>query len=132
MADAGDIESLDGCPDVFIYMKNRCIRMPFNRKPGVGKIALKPMHRCGGVAFAETGDETDVMWRNMLLTGLEKIPALPDAIDDADLEGVRRMLAGKGPARGDGPPRKKVRCVSKRLCGSLTMAHRPPRSCPCL
>ncbi len=111
MAGTGDIESLDGCPDVVIYTKNRCIRMPLNRKPRVGKFALEALHRCGDVAFAETADESDVMWRNMLLTGLEKIPALPDAIDDADLEGVRRMLAGKGPARGDGPPRKKARCV---------------------
>ncbi len=44
MADAGDIEGLDGCPDVVIYTKNRCIRMPLNRKPGAGKIALQPMH----------------------------------------------------------------------------------------
>ena len=104
MAGAGDIESLDGCPDVVIYTKNRCIRMPLNRKPGAGKIALESMHRCGEVVFGETGDDSGVMWRNMLLTGLGKIPVLPDGIDAGG-------LAGKGPARGDGPPRKKARCV---------------------
>ncbi len=55
--------------------------MPLNCKPGTGKIALESMHQRGEVAFAETGDESDVMWRNMLLTGLEEIPAQPDGTD---------------------------------------------------
>ncbi len=109
IADVGDIESLDGCPDVVIYTKNRCIRMPLNRKPGPGKVFLEPMHHCGDVKFANTGDESDVMWRNMLLTGLDEITALPDAICDIPGDGPPRC---NGPARADGPIHKKnkVRC----------------------
>ncbi len=67
IADVGDIESLDGCPDVVIHTKNRCIRMPLNRKPGPGTIALAPLACCRDVFFAENGDDSDVMLRNMLL-----------------------------------------------------------------
>ncbi len=61
------------------------------------------MRRCFEVVFGETSDDSDVMRRNILLAGLEEIPALPDGID-AD----GGCLAGKGPARGDGPPQKKA------------------------
>ncbi len=44
---------------------------------GDWKDPLEPMNSCGDMVFAETGDDSDVMWCNMLPTGLEEIPALP-------------------------------------------------------